>query len=153
GLVLAGASAGAAIALAATDAQACGGCFAPPETEQVVTDHRMVMAVHSDESILWDQIRYTGRPEDFSWVLPVFGHVTLELASGAFFDQLDSLTVARVNPPPSSCNRRGVFTAAGAPGAVQDASTAADAGVQVLQQANVGPYATVVLHSDSADSL
>src|SRR4051812_29809011 len=107
---LALASAGSA--LAPRIAEACGGCFAPPETQQVVTDHRMVMAVHSNESILWDQIRYTGRPEDFSWVLPVAGTVRIELASGEFFDRLDSATVARVQPPPNFCNN---FRFAGAP--------------------------------------
>ena len=80
GWVLAGLVGVAAMAPGVADA--CGGCFAPPETQQVVTDHRMVMAIHADESILWDQFRYTGRPQDFSWILPVRGEVRVELASG-----------------------------------------------------------------------
>jgi hypothetical protein len=45
----------AALALvgAPSAAEACGGCFGPSQTVQVVTDHRMVMAIHSDETILW----------------------------------------------------------------------------------------------------
>ncbi|MEI8256023.1 MAG: hypothetical protein WCJ30_10165, partial [Deltaproteobacteria bacterium] len=44
-------------------ADACGGCFhGAGETITAVTAHRMVVAIHSDESILWDQIRYSGSP-------------------------------------------------------------------------------------------
>ncbi len=36
---------GSGLALAPTEARACGGCFAPPGAAQVVTDHRMVLSL------------------------------------------------------------------------------------------------------------
>src|SRR5688572_2214172 len=99
GVVLAAAAVTGSFVSAPSVAHACGGCFGPSETVQVVTDHRMVMAVHARESILWDQIRYTGRPEDFSWVLPASGDVRVELASGEFFDLLDQVTAVQVRGP------------------------------------------------------
>ena len=133
-------------------ADACGGCFAPSETNQVVTDHLMVMALHGSESILWDQIRYSGRPADFSWVLPVQGDATLELANGTFFDTLSQVTAPTVTAPQAACpgaGRGGVFAAS-------DSATGASAengGVQVLNTAIVGPYQTVTLRSSDADAL
>ncbi|MBK8692629.1 MAG: DUF2330 domain-containing protein [Deltaproteobacteria bacterium] len=95
-------------------ADACGGCFAPSESNQVVTDHLMVMALHASESILWDQIRYSGRPQDFSWVLPVQGDARLELANGTFFDTLSQVTAPTVTAPAQVCptaGRGGLFGA------------------------------------------
>lgn len=132
-------------------ADACGGCFAPSETNQVVTDHLMVMALHGSESILWDQIRYSGRPEDFSWVLPVQGDATVELASGAFFDTLSQLTAPTVTAPQPVCPGagRGGFLAS------DSAATSSPeaGGVQVISTAIVGPYQTVTLRSTDADAL
>ncbi|MDB4931945.1 MAG: hypothetical protein JWM10_4429, partial [Myxococcaceae bacterium] len=134
-------------------ADACGGCFAPSETNQVVTDHLMVMALHGSESILWDQIRYSGRPEDFSWVLPIQGTATIELASGAFFDTLAQTTAPTVTAPSPVCpgaGRGGLFAAS-------DSATSAgsfeNGGVQVISTAIVGPYQTVTLRSSDADAL
>ncbi|TAK22002.1 MAG: DUF2330 domain-containing protein [Myxococcaceae bacterium] len=131
-------------------ADACGGCFAPSETNQVVTDHLMVMALHASESILWDQIRYSGRPQDFSWVLPVQGDARLELANGTFFDTLSQVTAPTVTAPSQVCptaGRGGLFAASD--------STARNesGGVQILSTAIVGPYQTVTLRSSDADAL
>ena len=138
---------------AAKPAQACGGCFAPVDSPQVVTDHRMVLAIHPDETILWDQIKYTGAPEDFSWVLPVSGDVRVELGSSEFFEQLDSSTAVRViGPTLTPCsNSRGGF---GAPSAsFADAGAASDSSVQVIHQETVGPYDTVTLRSTDTMAL
>lgn len=132
-------------------ADACGGCFAPSETNQVVTDHLMVMALHASESILWDQIRYSGRPQDFSWVLPVQGDATVELASGTFFDTLTQLTAPTVTAPALVCpgaGRGGLFAAAD-----RASSLESGGGVQILSTAIVGPYQTVTLRSSDADAL
>ena len=131
-------------------ADACGGCFAPSETNQVVTDHLMVMALHASESILWDQIRYSGRPQDFSWVLPVQGDATVELASGTFFDTLTQLTAPTVTAPALVCpgaGRVGLF-ASDSPSSLENSG-----GVQILSTAIVGPYQTVTLRSSDADAL
>ncbi len=140
---------------APSEASACGGCFGPTQTVQVVTDHRMVMAIHSDESILWDQIRFTGRPEDFSWVLPVRGDVQVMTASGAFFDQLDAATAPVLRAPPSPCasaSSRGGFGSSSRP--LPTAANAEDSGsVQVIRTEVVGPYQSVLIRSTDADAL
>ena len=132
-------------------ADACGGCFAPSETNQVVTDHLMVMALHASESILWDQIRYSGRPQDFSWVLPVQGDATVELASGAFFDTISQVTAPTVTAHAAVCPGACSFGFLGS--ADYSTAPALDGGVQVIATAVVGPYQTVTLRSTDADAL
>lgn len=135
--------------LSAGDADACGGCFAPSETNQVVTDHLMVMAIHASESILWDQFRYSGRPQDFSWVLPVQGDARLELASGAFFDTISQVTAPTVTAPAQTCptaGRGGLFAAS-------DSAANESGGVQVLRTEVIGPYMVETLRSSNADAL
>jgi hypothetical protein len=104
GFLLAGAafsSAAAVFVVGMRPATACGGCFAPPETITSVDSHRMVVALSTERTTLWDQIRYTGAPEDFVWVLPVPRAVPdLEVADALFFEQLDAATAPRMVPPP-----------------------------------------------------
>jgi hypothetical protein len=52
-------------------AEACGGCFVQPSERTVVTDHRMALSISTTQTVLWDQIRYSGDPAEFAWVLPV----------------------------------------------------------------------------------
>jgi len=67
-------------------ADACGGCFAPSDTVTSVDAHRMVISLSPNSTTLWDQIRYSGRPADFVWVLPVpTSDARVELADDAFF--------------------------------------------------------------------
>src|SRR5262245_52607949 len=96
GLVLAGVS----VVGLSRPAAACGGCVPPPPgpvtQTTVVTGHRMAFAVSSERTVLWDQIKYDGAPEDFSWVLPVRPGSTIEAASDAWFEALDGFTNNRV---------------------------------------------------------
>jgi hypothetical protein len=151
---LAGVLAAAGIWQTPSVAQACGGCFGPSETQQVVTDHRMAMFIGARESILWDQIRYSGRPEDFSWVLPVSGDVRVEIASGEFFDTLEALSAVTVRGPFINGSCGGGF---GGPfrSSAPSAGEAADHAdpVQVVREEVVGPYQTVVLRSTDAGAL
>src|SRR5207244_9692478 len=106
----------AVVAFVPRDARACGGCFAPPtENDSVVTVHRMVLSVSSKQTTLWDQIRYTGAPSSFAWVLPVSDSkvATFGLSAQLVFGALDSLTGTKVQqpplncPPPPTCHARG----------------------------------------------
>ncbi len=138
-------------------ASACGGCFHPP-TQNVtdITDERMLLAVSPTQSTLYDQIQYSGSPSSFAWVLPIHGVVTVGLSADVLFDSIDELTRTQIIPPPQNCptpncSRSAPAVAGGAGGA----ATAADAAaaVQVLKQENVGPYATVQLHSTDSSAL
>src|SRR5690349_22053059 len=95
------------VALVPSDAQACGGCFAPNSTVTVVTAHRMAVAISPTQTTLWDQIQYAGAPEDFVWVLPVAGDTTVELADNAFFEGLEANTTVNMTgtfPPFFGCS-------------------------------------------------
>lgn len=92
-----------AVTAHALDARACGGCFTTIQgsgnkTVQVITDHRMVLALSSQQTTLWDQIRYSGQPENFIWVLPVPHGVPVRMGLGdnAFVNALADLSAPRV---------------------------------------------------------
>src|SRR5687768_16396043 len=88
-------------------ASACGGCFVPPpdapQKSTVVTAHRMALSISPEQTILWDQIRYAGAPDEFAWVLPVKQGARVEVATDAWFDVLDAATSPVVYPPDLSC--------------------------------------------------
>ncbi len=153
------------------DARACGGCFHPPpgptENPSMVTEHRMILSVSSKQTTLYDQIKYTGSPKDFAWVLPINGAAKVGLSADVVFTALGSLTETRVNAPPmncpappSGCLSYGEGDFAGAPSAGGSSSSgsggagsAADAGVTVTHQEQVGPYETVQLHATDPAAL
>ena len=141
----------------ARPASACGGCFHPPtQTVTDITDERMLLSVSTAQSTLYDQIEYSGSPSNFAWVLPIHGAVTVGLSAAVLFDSIDTLTATQINPPPQNCPvpncaAHNVPSAAAFGGASDNANTAPP--VQVLAQANVGPYATVQLHSSDSSAL
>jgi Uncharacterized protein conserved in bacteria (DUF2330) len=136
-------------------ASACGGCFHPPtQVVSDITDERMLLAVSATQSTLYDQIEYSGSPTSFAWVLPIHGTVTVGLSADVLFGSIDTLTATQINPPPRSCPSPTCNYPQGP--AVAGFASSADAGggyVQVLAQANVGPYATVQLHSNDSSAL
>ena len=138
-------------------ASACGGCVSPPNTFTAVQSHRMVIKLGIDETILWDQFIYSGAPEEFAWLLPVpTSDVVVELADGAFVQQIDEQTTPIVQPAsPSPCSAAASGGGCGfggdgfgggfGPGPVE--------GVQVYDHAVVGPYETVTLGSEDPNAL
>jgi hypothetical protein len=120
----------------------------------------MVIALSVTETILWDQIRYSGSPEDFVWVLPVpSAKAQIELADPAFFDEIDVQTAPRIQPadPLTPCNfgagcGGGAGDAAAATGEV-DAPFMPEEEVTVYAEDTIGPYETVTIGSEDADAL
>ena len=139
-------------------AEACGGCFAPPDVPQVVTDHRMVLSISTTRTTLWDQFQFSGSPEDFSWILPVHYSEGMEVAVGSdtFVNALANLSAPSLAYPslpwppcPSRpyCGPWGAsYDAAAAP---QDAfappPSDAPPPVTVLREAVAGPYEVRVI--------
>lgn len=143
----------AAVTAAPSTAQACGGCFVPPENNTVVTDHRMVLSITPQQTTLYDQIRYQGSPESFAWVLPIAGEAKVGVSSNALFETLEPLTSTQVippplncPPPPDDCNARFGATSA-------DSASGQAGGVSVLREEAVGPYQTVQLRSTDPAAL
>ncbi len=145
-------------------ARACGGCFTPPpppnQTTSDITDERMLLATSPTQTTLYDQIQYSGNPASFAWVLPIHGTVTVGLSADVLFDSVDLLTATDVVAPvpdcpaAPNCGGRG-FGASLANGASTPAAPGGgDQGmVTVTKQQNVGPYATVQLHSTTPGAL
>jgi hypothetical protein len=146
-------------------ANACGGCFHqvtvmdPQQKEStVVTDHRMAFSISKQRTVLWDQIRYQGNPSEFVWALPVKPGTVVELSSDQWMGALDALTQPTILSPPRYST---VDYGGGGGGACAsssgDSAEAADqdggAVVQVVNEAVVGPYETVTLHSSNPNAL
>jgi hypothetical protein len=114
----------------------------------------MILTVSKDQSTLYDQIKYSGSPASFGWVLPIAGTVEVGLSSDLLFSTLDQQTQVRVLPPPQNCPvppdacLRGSSSGGGF-----SASESApnDDGVQVLKNEVVGPYETVQLAGGAQD--
>jgi hypothetical protein len=170
-LALGGAAALTAALLASNDARACGGCFHPenqPETT-LVTGHRMALSISQAQTVLWDQVQYSGSPKEFAWVLPVKPGAHIELANNAWFEALDAATSTRVVPPQLNCVQQ-AFTeggnsgcGCGALGSADFSESAAAGGtdpnfqapppVVVVHKGSVGPYETVTLHANVPGAL
>ncbi len=135
------------------DASACGGCFTPTENPTVVTDHRMILSVSKEQSTLYDQIKYSGNPSSFAWVLPISGTVDVGLSADIVFQALDGMTQTTIRPPPQNCPPApscgaGQSLSPSAPNAGAD-----NGGVTVTKREVVGPYESVQLKATDADAL
>ena len=157
-IVLGISAAASALAFAGErEARACGGCFQPPaQTATDITDERMLLSVSPKQTTLYDQIRYSGNPKSFAWVLPIKGTVDVGLSADVLFDSVDVLTQTTIPaptincaPPPSNCQ---FGSSASAPnGGGFGGKGAGD--VTVTKAENVGPYATVQLHATDSSAL
>ncbi len=156
-------------------ARACGGCFHeqnPNETPTVITDHRMAFSVSQTQTILWDQVRYSGDPAEFAWVLPVRAGTVVELARDEFLTALENATAPTIAPPqvtcyypPGSAGGGGGFGCGAssntadfggtAPTSARDAGAgiSKDAGVQVVSDNVVGPYEAVILRASQGQAI
>lgn len=160
-VLLAASTFGSALAFT-VPADACGGCFhAPsPTAVQVVTDHRMVFSVSETRTILWDQFAFSGRPEEFTWILPIRdgANARVELSDPAFMQSLDNLTAPRVAaapPPPTRfCDTSdGLFGASRSTAAEFGGGNAFDAGVTVLREEVVGPYQQQTIRGEDPNAI
>ena len=94
---------GVCVALWERPVEACGGCFHPPpqpsEVESVITDHRMVFSISTQQTVLWDQVRYSGDPGEFAWVLPIHPGAKIELSRDAWLAALDATSQTVITGP------------------------------------------------------
>jgi hypothetical protein len=156
-LATVGAVAGVVVTGEPRVARACGGCFSPPQQVTVVTDHRMAFAVSPEQTVLWDQIEYSGAPQDFAWVLPVAPGAQVQLAHDQFFAALDALSDPVITGPTPSCGGGGgagcgsSLANGGSAGAEFGAGSGGS--VQVISQSVIGPYDTVTVHSTDPNAL
>jgi hypothetical protein len=125
----------------------------------------MAFSVSPQQSVLWDQIEYSGSPQDFAWVLPVKAGAQIQLSHDEFFAALDALSSPVITGPTPNCGSSGngggfgcgSSSSAGSGALFASASGAggggAGSGVQVLSQSVVGPYDTVTVRSTNPNAL
>lgn len=139
------------------EARACGGCFVPPDEVTQVDSHRMVIALGVEETVLWDQIVYSGDSSEFAWVLPVPSpEVEVEIAETAFFDLLDKGTAPRItpaSPPPGANCAQANSAACGSVSAQSDGGGVPEDGVTVYDRDVVGPYEMVTIGAEDPQAL
>lgn len=138
------------VATAPREAEACGGCVAPPGNFSAVDSHRMVVKLGLEESILWDQFIYSGVPEEFAWILPVPSPETVvEIADGDFIDIIDRETAPIVAPPAcATANAGGCDSGCSSftpPNLAEE--------VTVHRHEMVGPYETVVIGAEDPNAI
>ena len=140
------------------DADACGACIVPPGENTIVTAHRMALSVSPKQTVLWDQIEYTGAPESFAWVLPVKPGAVIQISTDAWFDTLDAATTTQIFQPQISCSNGSSGPSFGCGMQEDSAGRAAEfddgtgggngPAVTVVHRGSVGPYSTVTLSTD-----
>lgn len=149
-----------------SEARACGGgsfyTVASSSESVATTGHRVVIAMSKTQTVLWDQIQFTGNPEDFAWVYPIKPGAVLELATDAWLESLDGSTAKVVHSPSVECYD---YSDSGDSGGgcsclMLGAGSGSDGGgsytrgggeedpVEVVHQATIGPYETATISSD-----
>lgn len=150
------------------DADACGACYGPANESTIVNDHKMALSLGKQQTVLWDQISYSGNPKEFAYVLPARPGTKIEPSSESWFTALDQSTRPIIMAPPQSYSGGyGDDTSGGGCGCIfpqaadsafasSDRASGADNGrepVQVIEQKVVGPYETVTVRSSEPDAL
>jgi hypothetical protein len=143
----------ATVGAQARPAHACGGCFAPATERTVVNAHRMAFSITPKQTVLWDQIRYSGDPREFAWVLPVRAGARVELSREEWFAALDASTQPVVIAPSTGPYGGCALAGCGASADSTALSAGSDNTVHVLAQNVVGPYETATLRSRDGSAL
>jgi hypothetical protein len=158
---------GAAALWDAPSARACGGCFHQPSTEiapTVVTDHRMAFSMSPVQTVLWDQIRYSGVASAFAWVLPVKPGTRIEASHDAWIAALDANTQTVIMGPTPNCPASLAVSGGSGDGCGAHSKAAFDTPpsssspgpppqVQVISESVVGPYQAVTVRSSQGEAL
>jgi Uncharacterized protein conserved in bacteria (DUF2330) len=156
-----------ALTLAPPPARACGGGMFTVQSETQTTTmsgHRVAISISTEQTVLWDQIKYQGNPKDFAWVMPVKTGAKLEVGADAWLEALDAATTTFISSPEAYCDSGGspfqsgggccgsatAFDGAGNGGLPRDEQ---DPAVEVLHRETVGPYETVTLSSTTPGAL
>ncbi len=172
-----------ALNLIAAQVLACGACVTRPGPPGPANPAYVAQKAEriffgfdplTKRSVAWVEIRYTGQPEDFGWVVPMPKKPTIGVGATYLFDRLDQATAPRLTMKvgatrencrvPQSANSGGGFGCVGTAGSAASArgdfagqATNADASgggskVVVVEQSTIGPYSYAILAStDSAD--
>jgi hypothetical protein len=115
----------------------------------------MAFSISTTQTVLWDQIQYSGNPSEFAWVLPVQRGAVIEESRDEWFAALDAATQPVINGPATYVSTAPgcALAGCGAGGSAGESNAGGGGPVQVLAQGVVGPYETVTLQSSSPSAL
>jgi MYXO-CTERM domain-containing protein len=113
----------------------------------------MILSVSMQQTTLYDQIRYTGSPDSFAWVLPIAGTAEVGLSADVVFGALDTMTRTTIYAPPRNCAPAPYCKNFGPDASAFGAADSSAGGVDVLKSEVVGPYETVQLASTDPAAL
>ncbi|MBX2803405.1 MAG: DUF2330 domain-containing protein [Myxococcales bacterium] len=147
-------------------AHACGGFFCDQQQPVLQAAERIVFGVGNPEGTveMHVQITYEGASEDFAWIVPVPENPDLFLTTGALFTTLAQQTqptfdLQRVFEGECKTANRNDGLTDGTVRAFSDASSSpvstasTDYDVNVLQQAEIGPFETTVIEAAGVEDL
>ena len=147
----------------ASPALACGGLFCNTAQPVVQNAERIVFAVDQQNDVVDThvQIFYEGPSDEFAWIVPVAQQPELFVSTQALFDQLAvrsgpifSLnTVIEGNCSSDFAAGRNLAMADDAAGPPSSPAPQEGGTVEVISEAQVGPYETVTLRANSEDGL
>ncbi|MCC7381615.1 MAG: DUF2330 domain-containing protein [Deltaproteobacteria bacterium] len=161
-LIAMGAGAAAFAMVAPERADACGGFFCNAQQPVIQTGEAIIFAVDRPSQTVEATINisYQGAAQDFAWILPLQAAPTsIELGSSFAFQTMQQLTLPRFQitevEETGICGPSARFASDSAAGTNFPAAPneEKDPGVQVLKQAQVGPYDTVVLSGKTAEDI
>ncbi|HCP45393.1 MAG TPA: hypothetical protein DIU15_05095 [Deltaproteobacteria bacterium] len=143
----------AAFSLPST-ALACGGFFCQAQPVEQNAE-RILFEVNGDGTITATvEVRYSGDPADFSWVVPVPDTPTLDVVPQSTLTTLDIATVPQIISPPTRCTRPPPLLLPFVGMAEPEQFLQNDAGVDVSDLPSVGPYDDIqVVSSDDPSAL
>ena len=151
------------LVLSASSALACGGFFCSAVQLEPVEQNaeRILFEIEDGVITATVEIKYSGEPEGFAWVVPTRASDGDELnlqveVPGDVLSLLDDATAPSIIPPPTECSsaNRGLM----APGmfaesAMSDDDDDGSAPVDVEDLPQVGPYEPQLVSSDDPDAL
>jgi hypothetical protein len=117
----------------------------------------MIVSISQGQTTLYDELRYSGDPESFAWVLPISGTAKIGVSSDGLFSTLEAMTQVTVIPPPQNCPTppTSCYQGFGEDNAAAPSagSSGGSGGVTVTAQQTVGPYETVQLSATDPAAL
>lgn len=139
-------------------ALACGGFFCRTQPIDQAGE-KIVFGVDQDkgETVAIIQIQYTGKAEEFSWVIPTPAVPTVGVSSDELFQRLGPPTRPQFRlkyKTEGTCKTGDNFAEFGRALSPSSAGAVADSGgVQVISQEKVGPFDATVLLPDDSEAL
>lgn len=128
-------------------AQACGGFFCT--TFPISQVNERILFVQGQGTVTTHvQIQYSGRPEDFAWILPVPSLPELSISHNELFRQLEFAT-----QPSFVLDFEGDENCLVFPFVRFTDAVAEDGGVEVVATEQVGPFDTVIITGDDPQAV